>query len=59
MGSIVIVIYQPFLGDFLELIKTFKDVGVQYILTESAIESLDTGIFHRASRLDILRRLPR
>jgi len=43
MGSMVIVIFQPFLGDFPELIKIFKDVGVQYILTESAIESLDKG----------------
>jgi hypothetical protein len=45
----VIVIFQPFLGNFPELIKIFKDVSVQYILTESAIESLDIGILHGAS----------
>ena len=54
MGSMVIVIFQPFLGDFPELIKIFKDVGVQYILTESAIESLDIGILHGATGLNIL-----
>ena len=54
MGSMVIVIFQPFLGDFPELIKIFKDVGVQYILTESAIESLDIGILHGSSGLNIL-----
>jgi hypothetical protein len=40
----VIVIFQPFLGDFPKLIKIFKDVGVQYILAEGAIESLDVGL---------------
>ena len=54
MGSMVIVIFQPFLGDLPELIKIFKDVGVQCILTESAIESLDIGILHGASGLNIL-----
>jgi len=51
----VIVIFQPFLGDFPELIKIFKDVSVQYILTESAIESLDISILHGSSGLNILR----
>jgi hypothetical protein len=51
----VIVIFQPFLGNFPELIKIFKDVSVQYILTESAIESLDIGILHGSSGLNILR----
>ena len=54
MGSMVIVIFQPFLGDFPELIKIFKDVGVQYILAESAIETLDIGILHGATGLNIL-----
>jgi hypothetical protein len=53
----VIVIFQPFLGNFPELIKIFKDVSVQYILTESAIESLDIGILHGSSGLNILRRM--
>jgi hypothetical protein len=39
----MMVAFRSFLGNFPNLIKTFKEVGVQDILTASAVKWLNAG----------------
>ena len=54
MRPFLVVIYEPVVGDLLDLTHGLECVGVEHFLTVGAIEPLDERVLIGLPRLDVL-----
>jgi hypothetical protein len=55
MRAILVVAVDPFLGNFTNLLKRFKDMGIEYFVAVSAVKAFNKGILLWFTGLDKLQ----